>query len=263
MAGRVQGKVAFVTGAGSAGPGWGNGKAAAALYAREGASVFAIDINGAALDETLAAIRAEGGRAEGCVADVTKNDSVREAVARCRAAFGRIDILHNNVGTYETGGPEEATEESWDRIHDINLKSAFLACKHVLPIMAAQGGGAIVNISSIASIRWGGVPYLSYYTSKAALNAFSRMVARQYARRKIRSNTILAGLIDTPQIRSNLLAGLAPDAQQEALRQRDKRVPIGRMGSAWDIAKAALFLASDDAEYITGAEIVVDGGVTL
>jgi NAD(P)-dependent dehydrogenase (short-subunit alcohol dehydrogenase family) len=263
MGERLKGKVAFVTGAGSAGPGWGNGKAAAALFAREGAKVYAVDINSAALEETMSVVRSEGGLIDGRVCDVTLAADVQDAVAHCQAAFGTIDVLHNNVGTYEIGGPEEATEESWDRVHDINLKSAFLCCKYVLPVMAAGGGGAVVNVSSIASIRWAGVPYLSYYTSKAALNTFSKMIAREYAPKKIRSNAILPGLIDTPQIRSNLLKDLAADQLDAALSKRDRRVPLGRMGSAWDIAKAALFLASDDAAYITGAELVVDGGVTL
>lgn len=263
MSARLEGKVVFVTGAGSAGPGWGNGKAAAALFAREGARVFAIDNRADALQETLEIVRGEGGQIDGCTADVTDATSVQQAVQACTAAFGRLDVLHNNVGTYEVGGPEDASEESWDRVHDINLKSAFLTCKHVLPVMVKQGGGSIINISSIASIRWAGVPYLSYYTSKAALNTFSKMVARQYATQGIRSNTILPGLIDTPQIRSNLLADLAPEDLQQALDKRNRRVPLGRMGTAWDIARAALFFASDDSAYVTGAELVVDGGVTL
>ena len=179
MAERMKGKVALVSGAGSIGPGWGNGKAAAVLYAREGAAVFCGDLNLAAAQLTRDIIREEGGVAEAFCCDVRRADQVAAMVAGCHETFGAIDVLHNNVGILEPGGPVDLTEEAWDRGHDVNLKSMFLTCKHALPIMEARGGGAIVNISSIAALRWTGIRYLPYSTSKAAVNQFTRMVAVQ------------------------------------------------------------------------------------
>lgn len=261
MAQRMQDKVVLVTGAGSIGEGWGNGKAAAALYAREGARVFCVDRSLAAAGQTVALIAAEGGQAHAHETDVRRPAAVRAMVEACVAHFGRVDVLHNNVGIEESSELEDLTEESWDRVHDVNLKSVVFACQAVVPHMRRQGKGAIVNISSIASIRWGGVPYYSYYTSKAALNHFTRVFARRHARAGIRANVILPGLIDTPHVRTPMAGSEAQKAAQ--MEQRHKRCPMGFMGSPWDIAHAALFLASDEARYITGAELVVDGGVTL
>lgn len=260
--GRLNGKVAMVVGAGSSGPGWGNGKAAAVLFAREGARLFCVDINLSAAEETVAIIRSEGGEALAQQADVAKADDVAAMVAQCLDSYGRIDVLENNVGILEVGGPVEASEESWDRVLDVNLKSMFLTCKHVLPVMLRQGGGVIVNIASIAGIRDTGVPYISYSTSKGAILPFTRSVALQYAKQGIRANAILPGLMNTPMIVEPLKDSYAGGDVEEMIRLRDAQCPTGKMGDAWDVARAALFLASDEARYITGTELIVDGGLT-
>ncbi len=261
MTQRMKDKVAVVVGAGSVGEGWGNGKAAAALYAREGAQVFCIDRSLAAAQATATLIEGEGGVAMAHEADVARPAQVRDMIEACVARFGRIDVLHNNVGIEDVASLEDLEEENWDRVHDVNLKSVAFACKYAMPHLRRHGRGAIVNISSIASIRWGGVPYYSYYTSKAALNQFTRAIARQYACDGVRANVILPGLIDTPHVRTQT-PGSAQE-QADAMAKRNRRCPMGFMGSPWDIAHAALFLASDEARYITGVELVVDGGVTL
>jgi NAD(P)-dependent dehydrogenase (short-subunit alcohol dehydrogenase family) len=265
MAERMTGKTALVVGSGSVGPGWGNGKATAVLFAREGACVFCVDVNEAAARETADIIRDEGGEVEAFQADASKAADVARMTAACRDRFGRIDVLQNNVGIAEVGGVVELSEEAWDRVFAVNLKSCFLAMKHVIPVMELQGGGAIVNVSSIASIRYTGVPYASYYATKAAMNHLTRTTAVQYAPRKIRVNAVLPGLMKTPMVEKS--AGLAQSysgGDVEAMwRARDAQVPMGQMGDAWDVAHAALFLASDEARYITGIELVVDGGITL
>jgi NAD(P)-dependent dehydrogenase (short-subunit alcohol dehydrogenase family) len=263
MPNRLDGKVAMVVGAGSIGPGWGNGKAAAVLYAREGAKVLALDINEAAARETVKIIEGEGGTARARAMNAAKAAEVEAAVAYCRSEFGRIDILHNNVGIASLGGPVEVAEEEWDRVMAINLKSVFLACKYALPVMVEQGRGAIVNISSIAGIRYTGVPYITYSTSKGAILPFTRAIALQYAKEGIRANAILPGLMNTPMIYAGLQAAYSSKANDaEMVKAREAQCPMGRMGDAWDVAYAALFLASDEAKYITGTEIVVDGGIT-
>lgn len=265
MAGRLAGKTALVVGAGSVGPGWGNGKAAAVLFAREGARVFCADLNAAAAQETAEIIRGEDGEAEAHQADAASSADVEAMVARCLERFGRIDILDNNVGVAEVGGVVELTEAQWDRMFAVNLKSCFLAMKHVIPVMERQGGGSIINISSIASIRYTGVPYATYYATKAAMNHLTRTTAAQYAPKNIRVNAILPGLMKTPMVEKS--AGLAESyagGDVEAMwRARDAQVPMGHMGDAWDVAYAALFLASDESKYVTGIELVVDGGITL
>lgn len=265
MTGRLAGKVALVVGAGSVGPGWGNGKATSVLFAREGATVFCVDINGAAAEETASLIHAEGGRADAHVADVTSHDAIREMVAACIDRFGRIDVLDNNVGIAEVGGVVELDEADWDRVFAVNLKSVYLTMKHVIPVMLDQGAGSIVNISSIASIRHTGVPYATYYTTKAGLNHLTRATAVEYAPRGIRVNAVLPGLMKTPMVEKGV--GLAQEYAggdvDEMWRVRDEQCPMGHMGDAWDVAHAALFLASDEAKYVTGIELVVDGGITL
>ncbi|HZS84229.1 MAG TPA: SDR family NAD(P)-dependent oxidoreductase [Stellaceae bacterium] len=262
MAGRVKDKVALVIGAGSAGPGWGNGKAAAVLYAREGARVMAVDRDPAAAEETRRIIEGEGGTCAVFAADVSRGGEVAAMAVACLERFGRIDILHNNVGIVEVGGPVETSEESWDRVIAVNQRSMFLTCKHVLPAMERQGGGAIVNISSVAAIRGLGVPYISYTASKAAVLGLTRSIALQYAPKQIRANAILPGLMDTPMIRRPLTAAYGGD-EAKMIETRNRQCPMGHMGDAWDVAHAALFLASDEARYITGVELVVDGGLTL
>jgi NAD(P)-dependent dehydrogenase (short-subunit alcohol dehydrogenase family) len=262
MGERLKDKVAIVTGAGSVGPGWGNGKATAVLFAREGAKVFAIDINLAAAEETKGIIDKEGGECTVHKADVSKSEEVKAMVERCIETYGRIDILHNNVGIVVVGGPVETSEETWDRVSAVNLKSMFLTCKCVLPQMEGQGGGAIVNISSIAAIRYTGIPYITYYATKAGILQLTRGIALQYAEKNIRANVILPGLMNTPMIREPLKDAYAGGDIEKMLEIRSQQCPTKRMGDAWDVAYAALFLASDEAKYITGAQLVVDGGIT-
>jgi len=262
---RLKNKTALVVGAGSIGPGWGNGKATAVTFAREGAQVFCVDRNGEAAEETAAIIAGEGGTALAFTADVSRAADVEAMVGACVRAFGRIDVLDNNVGIAETGGVVEVTEAEWDRVFAINLKSAFLAMKHVVPVMRAQGGGSIINISSIASIRHLGISYVSYAASKAAMNAMTRTSAVEFAGEHIRVNCILPGLMKTPMVEhsAGLAASYAKGDVAAMWRARDAQVPMGHMGEAWDVANAALFLASDESRYVTGIELVVDGGLTL
>lgn len=260
MTGRLDGRVALVFGAGSSGPGWGNGKAAAVLYAREGATVVAVDRNLAAATETVGIIEGEGHAAFALAADVTQSADVAAAVAGTVARCGRIDILHNNVGITEMGDPVEMSEESWHRVMDVNLTSVFLTCKHVLPVMTGQGSGAIINVSSLASVQINDYPYFSYYASKAGLNHFTRALAVRYAEQGIRANAVLPGVIDTPLIYQQIVSQYA---DVEAMKKaRDRIAPMKRSGTAWDVARAALFLASDEAAYITGVCLPVDGGLS-
>ena len=265
MTGRLDGKTALVVGAGSVGPGWGNGKAAAVLFAREGASVLCADINGEAAEETADIIRSEGGHAQAMAADITKAGQVGAMVEACMNTFGAIHVLDNNVGIAEVGGVVDLPEADWDRVFAINLKGAFLTMKHVIPIMVDQGGGSIINISSIASIRYTGVPYATYYATKAALNHLTRTTAVQYAADKVRVNAVLPGLMMTPMVEKSagLASSYADGDVEEMWRIRDAQVPMGHMGDAWDVAQAVLYLASDESKYVTGIELVVDGGITL
>ena len=262
MGNRLRDKVAIVTGAGSVGPGWGNGKAASVLFAREGARVFAVDITSEAAEKTRDIIAREGGECTAHTADVSRSEDVEALVARCLHTYDRIDILHNTVGSLHVGGCVELSEKTWDRVVDVNLKSMFLTCKHVLPQMERQGGGAIVNISSIVSIRWLGVPYVSYSATKGGVNQLTQSIAMQYAMKNIRANAILPGFMNTPMVEKSLAEFYAQGDVETMIEIRDKQCPMGRMGDAWDVAYAALFLASDEAKYITGAELVVDGGLT-
>lgn len=268
MTGKLEGKVAIVTGAGSIGPGWGNGKATAVLFAREGAKVLCTDINLGAAEETAGIIRDEGGEASTIGGDVSQSDHVQAMVEACLDNFGRVDILHNNVGIVAPGGAVEQTEEDWDRTVAVNLKSMFLTCKYVIPHMQAQNSGAINNLSSISALRYLGINYVSYPTTKAAINQFTKVTAAQYGPWNIRVNSILPGFNRTPMVDHAVVEMLKRSTNSDMtidkyLEWREAKIPLRRWGDAWDIAKAALFLASDDASYITGLEMVVDGGTTL
>ena len=266
--GRVAGKMALVTGAGSIGPGWGNGKAAAVLYAREGAKVLCVDNRLAAAEETRDIVEGEGGTAVAHEADVTDEGGIAAMVAACIDAFGRIDILHNNVGGSGPGAAlMEVALDDWNDTLGRNVTGAFLAMKAAIPHMEAEGGGAIVNISSIAGLTHIGVPSTSYSAAKGALNELTKNIAIQYAARNIRANCVAPGLMKTPFILrekdgvpNHIRKGYATPEEYHAARAAV--IPMRRMGDAWDVAKAALFLASDDAAYITGQCLVVDGGVT-
>ncbi len=261
MAGRLQDKVALVTGAGCVGPGWGNGRATAVRFAQEGAKVFAADKNGEAMKETLARVAEFGGTIRAHECDVTSNASVKAMVDACMTAFGRIDMLVNNVGGSAAGGPVELSEDAFDAQLDYNLKSVFLTCKHVLPIMEQQGGGSIINLASTSGLRWTGSAQVGYATSKAGVIQFSRVVAVQYANKGIRANTVVPGQLHTPMVEARLAKQRAGGDVEALLKSRVARIPLGFMGDGRDTANAALFLASDEARFVSGTEIVVDGAM--
>ena len=255
---KLQDRVALVFGAGSSGPGWGNGKAAAVAYAREGARVACIDVNAEAAAETAAIITGEGHAALALACDVTDLTQVEACVAATVATWGRIDILHNNVGVVLHGGPLDLDEEAFRRNIDLNLGSVYRTSKAVLPHFLAAGRGVIVNISSLAAIRWTGYPYFAYYAAKAAVNQATVALALQYAPQGIRANAILPGALDTPLIYRQIASQYA--SPEDMVAARNRMIPLGFMGNAWDVAAAAVFLASDDARFITGVLLPVDGG---
>jgi NAD(P)-dependent dehydrogenase (short-subunit alcohol dehydrogenase family) len=258
---RLDGKVAIVTGCGSYGPGWGNGKAVATLFARQGATVLGIDLTLDAADDTRAVIEGEGNTLHTATCDVTDAAQVDALVADCLDRFGRIDVLINNVGRSEPGNPVTMDENVWRQQLDLNLTSAFLTSKAVLPSMAEHGNGAIVNISSVAGMRWVGKDQVGYAAAKAGLVQFTKVTAVAFAGQGVRLNCVVPGLMFTPIVQR--LADRYGGGDFEAMvAKRHAQVPIGRMGDAWDVAHAALFLSSDEAKYITGTEIVVDGGLT-
>jgi len=260
---RLEGKVAVVAGAGSVGPGWSNGRATAVLLARRGAAIFAIDRDGASLEETRRLVESEGGRCVARIADMTRAADVESAVLACCQDLGRIDILVNNVGGSAPGDPVQMTETVWDAQMEHNLKTAFLGCKYVLPIMCDQGGGSIVNLSSVAALRMGqDRVHVAYSASKAGIIAFTKSVALAHARHGIRCNVVIPGLMHTPLVEQRLAKTVAGGDVAGLIARRNAMVPLGAMGDAWDVANCVVFLASDEAKYITAAEIVVDGGLT-
>ena len=262
MTGRLQDKVAVITGAGCVGPGWGNGRAAAAIFGREGAKVFAVDLRPEPMEETIARTRDWGGEISTHLCDVTDATQVQAMVKACVARYGRVDILVNNVGGSAKGGVVALSEEDWDRQMDVNLKSVFLTCKYVIPEMEKVGGGSIVNTASASGIRYTGSPQVAYASSKAAIIQFSRVTAVEYAPKRIRVNTIIPGQMHTPMVEARLAGQRAGGDVAALLASRQARIPLGFMGDGRDTANAALFLASDEARFITGTEIVVDGGMT-
>ncbi|HEY6865008.1 MAG TPA: SDR family NAD(P)-dependent oxidoreductase [Burkholderiales bacterium] len=263
MSGRLQGRVAIVSGAGSVGPGWGNGRAIAVRFAEEGAKVFAVDREPERLAETIERVRQAGGEICTHHCDVTRSAEVAAMIDACVEAWGRVDILVNGVGGSAAGGPVEMTEEVWDTQVDYNLKSVFLGCKHAIPVMERQGGGAIVNIASTSGTRWTGSAQVAYAATKAGVIQLSRVVAVQYAKKGIRVNTVVPGQLHTPMVEARLAKQRAGGDVKAILEQRAKRIPLAIEGDGRDTANAALYLASDEARFVTGTEIVVDGGMTL
>jgi NAD(P)-dependent dehydrogenase (short-subunit alcohol dehydrogenase family) len=261
MAGRVNGKVSIVTGAGSVGEGIGNGKAAAILYAREGARVMLVDLNLDAAEETKSIIDNEAGECFAFEGDVSTSEGCKNIVEECIKRYGRIDILHNNVGIEIAGGLEETTEEDWDKTLAVNLKSMFLMCKYAVKQMLKQKSGAIVNISSINAIRTLPALSLAYGVSKAGVIALTREIAVECAPMGIRANAVLPGMMATPFVTASLTEAYGGDVE-EMMKRRDALCPTGKQGEGWDVASLALFLASDEAKYITGEAIVVDGAQT-
>ncbi|MFP6696984.1 MAG: SDR family oxidoreductase [Alphaproteobacteria bacterium] len=260
MTGRLADKVALVCGAGSIGPGLGNGKATAAAFAREGAKVFAVDLNLEAAAETAGIITDEGFEATAHGADVSDPDAVGAMVAACLAAFGRIDILHNNVGIASLGGPLETNLQQWERVMRINVTSQFLTCQAVLPLFLEQGGGVIVNVSSLSAVK-AARPELAYATSKGAVNALTINIAMEFADRNIRCNALVPGLINTPMVADAMKDNYGDGGLKAMVAARDALSPTGQMGEAWDVANAAVFLASDEARYINGMLLHIDGGL--
>ncbi|EXF73180.1 oxidoreductase ucpA [Colletotrichum fioriniae PJ7] len=266
----LQGKVALVIGLGQSGTdGWGIGAACAVTFAAQGAAIFGGNRTVESTTKTKTTIEEAGGVCDVVVTDAASSTSVKALVDACVAKHGRIDILLANVGGSQPGCAASMGEETWDAQVELNLKSVYLACHHVLPIMEAQeGGGSIVCVSSIAGLRYIGKPQVAYNTTKAAVMQFVKATAVVYAKRGVRLNTVVPGLMETPYTRQ-LAERFAPKngtpggGGYEAFKKmREEQVPMGRMGDAWDVANVAAFLASDEARYITGQKIVVDGGIT-
>jgi NAD(P)-dependent dehydrogenase (short-subunit alcohol dehydrogenase family) len=252
---RLEGKVAIVTGAGSRGPGIGNGRAAAVLFAREGARVLLVDRDTDAAGETLRMIEEERGEAEVFEADVTASEDCAAMVARTVERWGRLDVLHNNVGIgYSRGTVLDIPEEEWERVQRVNVTSMLLTSRHAIPAIERSGGGSIINVSSIAALRPRGLT--AYSVSKGAVIALTQAMAVDHGPQGIRVNCIAPGPVYTPMV--------AAGGMDEELRERRRRASIlGIEGTGWDIGYAALFLASDEARYITGIVLPVEGGVLL
>lgn len=260
---KLKGQVALILGAGTSAPGMSIGKASSIAMACAGASVAALDFSLTAAQEVAHDIESIGGNAIAYQADVANFDAMQIAIERVMQDFGRIDIMQINAGIGRVGGPAETSLEDWDRIQKVNVESILIAAKLVAPIMVKQGSGSIIGVSSVAGMRYLGYPHLAYSVTKAAVTHFIKMLAQQYAADGIRANTIVPGLIDTPRIQKNVAKVFDENADMDNTRRaRDRQVPMGRMGTPWEIASVATFLASHDASYITGTEIVVDGGLT-
>lgn len=263
---KLAGKVAVVTGAGTLKKSFtqadqvGNGAACAITFAREGAVVICTDRSLVAAQETVELIKAEGGSAYAYELDVTQSAQVDSVTKDVVEKFGRLDVLHNNVGIEVQGDLLAVTDEDWDKVMAVNVKGSMVTSRAVLPYMQGQRGGSIINVSSTASLKWSPMQFLSYSTAKAGLNHMTKVIARQYAGDLVRCNCIVPGMIRTPH--ADALYANQAEAD-EGHKFRDSRCPMGRQGSPWDIANAALFLASDDSSYVTGLLLVVDGGASL
>jgi len=251
MGDRLRGKVAIVTGAGSRGPGLGNGKAAAILFAREGAMVLCVDQELARAEETVALIRAEGGEAAAAAANVTRADDCQAMVEAAVARWGGLDVLHNNVGIESRKDLLETTEAEWDRVLDVDLKSVFLATRAAVPAMIARGGGSVICVSSIAGRVGHG--RTAYAAAKAGIDGFVRTVAVQLGPKGVRVNAIAPGTVWTPMV-----AALG----EEARERRRRASPLGTEGTGWDVGWGAVYLASDESRWVTGHVLVIDAGLS-
>lgn len=260
--GRMHDRVVMVAGGGADQGGWSNGAAAAVLYARKGGRVFVVDRDEQRAAATVELIEAEHGDATAFAADISREDDVRRMVAACVKRFGAIDVLHNNVGIVAVGDITELTEEDWSRVQSVNVTGTFLTCKHALPHLEQRDGAAIVNVGSVSGMRDVGMPMAAYAASKAAVSQLTRSIALEYASRGVRANTVVPGLVRTPLVERSLAGTYGAEGQAELMAERDRRCPMGHMGTAWDVAYASLFLASNEARYITATELVVDGGLS-
>lgn len=262
---RLQNKTCLIIGGGSVGGEITNGLAAAITYAREGADIVIVDLTDEAVTDALVRVRLECADQDmtpqllGVVGDATDDASMRDAVAQTIERFGKIDVLHNNVGIARMGGPIEQSLEDWQLVLNVNLTSMFITCKHVLPHMLERGSGSIVNIGSVGGMRYIGYNYPSYSATKGAVAQFTQNLAIEYAGRGIRANTVAPGYIDSPMIYRQISD--AYDTVEEMVAARDALSPTGKMGDSFDVANAALFLASDEARYINGVCLPVDGGL--
>lgn len=257
----LEGKVAFITGMGSSGQGWANGQAIATLFARQGAIVYGVDLDIDAAERTADLIRAEGGQIQTRACDVTVLEDVHTSIEDCAQQLGRIDVLVNNVGQSEPGGPVELGPEQWREQLSINLDGAYNCCRCVLPGMEDAHAGVIVSVSSVAGLRYVGKDQVGYASAKAALMQMTRTTAVMYAPKGIRLNCVVPGLMDTPLVH-RLARKYANNEYESFVEHRNNQVPMKHMGDAWDVAYAALYLASDEARYVTGHSLVVDGGLT-
>ncbi len=259
MGGRLEGRVALIFGAGSSAPGLSIGRAISLLFAMEGARIVAVDRDLESATDTVNEIRQLGFDAVGVKADVTRTEDVQAAVTRCASLYGRIDVLVNNVAITRLARVAEMDEPDWDSVLSTNLKSVYRTCRFVLPYMLAQKSGSIVNVSSLGSIRTSPAPLASYAVSKAGVNQLTSVIAVEYAAYGIRANAILPGLIDTPMARSQMLGHYG--SAEDLMATRNARSPTGKLGEPMDVAHAALFLASDEARYVNGVLLPVDGGL--
>src|SRR4051794_21228835 len=249
---RLHDKVVLITGAGS-----GIGREAALLFATEGAKIVAADLNGDAVEAVAAEIGAGGGDAMDLPVNVAKAESVEEMVGLAEEAFGRVDVLYNNAGVFPAadGSVLDTSEAVWDQVMNVNLKGVFLCCKHGIPALLRAGGGSVINVASFVALVGAAVPQIAYTASKGGVLSMTREIAVEFARRNIRANALCPGPVETP-----LLAPLLADPAQR--QRRLVHIPPGRFARASEIARAALFLASDDSSYVNGATFVVDGGIT-
>lgn len=256
----LAGRIAVVAGAGSSGPGWSIGKACCVTLARRGATIVALDLDSDAAADAAREVEAVGGAALPLAADVADPERMDAVIAEVLERFGRIDIYQANAGIGRPGSTETIDLDAWRRAQQVNVDSLLIAMNRVIPAMRKTGHGAIVTVASVAGLRYLGYPHLAYSVTKAAVIHFTRMLAQQYAAEGIRANCVVPGLIDTPRIRHTVASQFDADLDS-ARAKRDRQVPMGRMGTAWEVADAVAFLASDEAAYITGTELVVDGGL--